>query len=109
MLIEGHSNELVLLVLGCAIFIGLYGYLHARRYWEGLPPMLDGFLSMLGFLMVIGAFLAGGRIGNLAGHPHAGRVLAVLIALITYRMLRTWLGREQERYRKLRVRKTEGD
>lgn len=104
-MIEGHSNALVLLLAGCAVAVGLYGYLHARRYWEGLPPYLDGFLSMMGFLMVIGAFVAGGRFGLTLGHPHAARVVAVAIALIAYRVLRTWLGREQERYRKLRTRK----
>jgi hypothetical protein len=62
-MIEGHSNALLFLLAGCAVAVGLYGYLHARRYWEGLSPSLDGFLSMVGFLMVIGAFVAGGRIG----------------------------------------------
>jgi hypothetical protein len=108
-MIEGHSTELVLLLLGSALVYGLFGYLHARRYWEGLPPVLDGFVSMAGYLAVMGAFVLGGRIGGQLQHPHAARVIAVLLALIAYRTIRTRLGREQDRYRKLHQRKEEGD
>lgn len=103
-----HSNELYLLLAGCAILVGLHGYWHARHYWEGLPPILDAFVSMIGFLGVIGAFVFAGRIGGEYGHPHAARVLAVAVSLIFYRAIRTWIGKEQVRYRKLRV-KTKDD
>ena len=103
-----HSNELYLLLAGCAILVGLHGYWHARHYWEGLPPILDAFVSMMGFLGVIGAFVFAGRIGGEYGHPHAARVLAVAVSLIFYRAIRTWIGKEQVRYRKLRV-KTKDD
>ncbi len=101
---EGHSNELVLLLAGCTILVGLYGYLHAKRFWEGLPPLLDGFVSAAGFLFFIGAFVFGGRFGGLYNHPHAGRVLAVAAAVIIYRALRTWIGKEQVKYRKVSVK-----
>ena len=103
-----HSNELYLLLAGCAILVGLHGYWHARHYWEGLPPILDAFVSMMGFLGIIGAFVFAGRIGGEYGHPHAARVLAVAVSLIFYRAIRTWIGKEQVRYRKLRV-KTKDD
>lgn len=103
-----HSNELYLLLAGCAILVGLHGYWHARHYWEGLPPILDAFVSMMGFLGVIGAFVFAGRVGGQYGHPHAARVLAVAVSLIFYRAIRTWIGKEQVRYRKLRV-KTKDD
>lgn len=103
-----HSNELYLLLAGCAILVGLHGYWHARHYWEGLPPILDAFVSMIGFLGVIGAFVFAGRVGGEYGHPHAARVLAVAVSLIFYRAIRTWIGKEQVRYRKLRV-KTKDD
>lgn len=103
-----HSNELYLLLAGCAILVGLHGYWHARHYWEGLPPILDAFVSMMGFLGVIGAFVFAGRVGGEYGHPHAARVLAVAVSLIFYRAIRTWIGKEQVRYRKLRV-KTKDD
>ena len=99
-----HSNELYLLLAGCAILVGLHGYWHARHYWEGLPPILDAFVSMMGFLGIIGAFVFAGRIGGEYGHPHAARVLAVAVSLIFYRAIRTWIGKEQVRYRKLRVK-----
>ena len=99
-----HGNELYLLLAGCAILVGLHGYWHARHYWEGLPPILDAFVSMIGFLGVIGAFVFAGRIGGEYGHPHAARVLAVAVSLIFYRAIRTWIGKEQVRYRKLRVK-----
>lgn len=103
-MIEGHSNELVLLVVGCALLVGLHGYWHARHYWEGLPPILDAFVSMIGFAAVIGAFFWGGRIGSEFNHPHAARVLAVAVVLIVFRAVRTWIGKEQVRYRKLNLR-----
>ena len=99
-----HSNELYLLLAGCAILVGLHGYWHARHYWEGLPPILDAFVSMMGFLGIIGAFVFAGRVGGEYGHPHAARVLAVAVSLIFYRAIRTWIGKEQVRYRKLRVK-----
>lgn len=101
---EGYSNELVLLLAGCTILVGLYGYLHAKRFWEGLPPLLDGFVSAAGFLLLIGAFVFGGRFGSLYNHPHAGRVLAVAASVIIYRALRTWIGKEQVKYRKVSVK-----
>jgi hypothetical protein len=108
-LLAGHGMELYLLLAGCTLAIGLYGYLHARKFWEGLPPLLDAFVSMAGFLAVIGAFVFGGRFGGLYNHPHAGRVLAVTVAIILYRTLRTWIGKEQVRYRKVVLREKPGE
>ena len=106
-MIAGHSNELVLLLAGCAMLVGLHGYWHARRYWEGLPPVLDAFVSMAGFVAIIGAFVWAGRVGASFGHPHAARVLAIAIMLIIFRAIRTWIGKEQVRYRSVHVKKTE--
>ena len=103
-LFAGHSPELYFLLVGCTLTIGVYGYLHARKFWEGLPPLLDAFVSMAGFVAVIGAFVFGGRFGGIYNHPHAGRVLAVTVAIILYRTLRTWIGKEQVRYRKVVLR-----
>lgn len=103
-MIAEHSNELVLLLVGCALLVGLHGYWHAKHYWEGLPPILDAFVSMTGFGAVIGAFVWAGRIGSEFGHPHAARVLALAITLIIFRAIRTWIGKEQVRYRKVSAR-----
>jgi hypothetical protein len=103
MVFEGHGMALYLLLGGCTVLVGLFGYLHARKFWEGLPPLLDGFVSAAGFLALIAAFVFGGRIGGAYGHPHAGRVLALAATIILYRTLRTWIGKEQVRYRKVRV------
>lgn len=102
-MVTGHSNELVLLLVGCGLLVGLHGYWHARHYWEGLPPILDAFVSMAGFGAVIGAFVAAGRVGGAYGHPHAARVLAVAVTLIVFRAVRTWIGKEQVRYRSAKV------
>jgi hypothetical protein len=99
-IVAGHSNELVLLLVGSALLVGLHGYWHAKHYWEGLPPILDAFVSMAGFGAVIAAFVWGGRIGSAFGHPHAARVLALAVVLIVYRAVRTWIGKEQVKYRK---------
>jgi hypothetical protein len=103
-MLAGHSNELVLLLAGSAVLVGVHGYWHAKHYWEGLPPILDAFVSMAGFGAVIGAFVGAGRIGGEYGHPHAARVLAVAITLIAFRAVRTWIGKEQVRYRKVSAR-----
>ncbi len=103
-MIAGHSNELVLLLGGCALLVGVHGYWHARHYWEGLPPLLDAFFSMAGFVAVIGAFVWAGRFGAACNHPHAARVLAVAITIIVLRAIRTWIGKEQVRYRKIVAR-----
>ncbi len=103
MMIEGHSNQLVVLLAGCTIIIGVFAYVHARRFWEGLPPVLDAFISMASFIVIIAAFFAGGRIGALWNHPHAGRVIALTFSVIAIRTIRTWLGNEQERHRKARA------
>jgi hypothetical protein len=105
-MLEGHSNELILLLAGCALLVGLHGYWHAKHYWEGLPPILDAFVSMAGYGAVIGAFVWAGRVGAEYEHPHAARVLAVAITLIIFRAIRTWIGKEQGRYRKVTVRST---
>jgi hypothetical protein len=107
-MLEGHSNELVLLLVGCALLVGVHGYWHARHYWEGLPPILDAFVSMAGFAAVIGAFVWAGRLGGQYGHPHAARVLGVAVTLILFRAVRTWIGKEQVKYRKVQVRETNG-
>ncbi len=99
-----HSNELVLLLAGSAVLVGLHGYFHARTYWEGLPPILDAFVSMAGYLAVIGAFVWAGRVGGEWGHPHAARVLAIAVTVIAYRAVRTWIGKEQIKYRAARKR-----
>ena len=106
-MITGHSDELVLLLAGCAVLVGVHGYWHARHYWEGLPPILDAFVSMAGFVAVMGAFVWAGRIGLTYGHPHAARVLAVAITLIIFRAIRTWIGKEQVRFRSVHRKKTE--
>ena len=103
-MLEGHSNELVLLLAGCALLVGVHGYWHAKHYWEGLPPILDAFVSMTGFCAVVGAFVWGGRFGFLFNHPHAARVLAVAVTLILFRAVRTWIGKEQVRYRNVPTR-----
>jgi hypothetical protein len=106
-MMEGHGLALYLLLAGCTILIGVFGFFHAKRFWEGLPPLLDGFVSAAGFLAIIGAFVFGGRFGGLYGHPHAGRVLALAAVVILYRTLRTWIGKEQVKYRKVRVKPPE--
>jgi hypothetical protein len=106
-MIAGHSNELALLLVGCGLLVGLHGYWHARHYWEGLPPILDAFVSMAGFGAVIGAFVWAGRVGGEYGHPHAARVLAVAVTLILLRAVRTWIGKEQVRYRKVRTKQSD--
>jgi hypothetical protein len=103
-MLAGHSNELIFLLAGSALLVGLHGYWHARHYWEGLPPILDAFVSMAGFGAVIGAFVWAGRVGGEYGHPHAARVLAVAVVLIVFRAVRTWIGKEQVRYRKVMAR-----
>lgn len=102
-MVIGHSNELVLLLVGCALLVGVHGYWHAKHYWEGLPPILDAFVSMAGFGALIGAFVWGGRIGTAFGHPHAVRVLALAMTVIIYRAVRTWIGKEQVKYRRART------
>lgn len=87
--------------------VGVYGYLHAKKYWEGLPPILDAFVSMVSFLGIIAAFFFAGRFGGEYGHPHAARVLAVTVVVILVRAIRTWIGKEQIRYRAARARKVE--
>ena len=106
-MISGHSDELVLLLAGCAVLVGVHGYWHARRYWEGLPPILDAFVSMAGYVAVVGAFVWAGRVGATYGHPHAARVIGVAIALIIFRAIRTWIGKEQVRYRSVHMKKPE--
>lgn len=104
-MVTGHSDELVLLLAGCAMLVGLHGYWHARRNWEGLPPILDAFVSMAGFVAIIGVFVWAGRVGGAYGHPHAARVLAIAITLIIFRAIRTWIGKEQVRYRSVHLKK----
>ena len=103
-MLMGQSNELVLLLAGSALLVGVHGYWDAKHYWEGLPPILDAFVSMVGFLAVAGAFVWAGRLGGEYGHPHAARVLALAITLIVFRAIRTWIGKEQVRYRNTRAR-----
>jgi hypothetical protein len=100
MSLAGHSDEFYVLMACCTLMVGYYGYLHARNYWEGLPPVWDAFISMAGFVAVLGAFSFGGRIGNLYGHPHAGRLLSVTVAIILYRSIRTWIGLKRARQRR---------
>ena len=64
---------------------------------------------MAGFLAVVGAFVWAGRFGGEYGHPHAARVLAVAITLIVFRAVRTWIGKEQVRYRKVTARESTDD
>ena len=106
-MIAGHSNGLVMLLAGSAVLVGIHGYWHAKHYWEGLPPILDAFVSMAGFVAVIGGFVWAGRLGLEYGHPHAARVLAVAAALIIFRAIRTWIGKEQVRYRKAAILRPE--
>jgi hypothetical protein len=55
---------------------------------------------MAGFLAILAAFAFGGRIGNLYGHPHAGRLLSVTVVVIMYRSIRTWIGLRRGRIRR---------
>jgi hypothetical protein len=102
-----YSPALFALFGVCTLAIGVYGYLHARRYWEGLPPVLDAFVSMVSFVAIVAAFVLGERLGVDYGHPHAARLLAVTVVLILSRAIRTWIGKEQIRYRAARARKPE--
>jgi hypothetical protein len=102
-----YSPALFALFGSCTLTIGVYGYLHARRYWEGLPPILDAFVSMGSFVVIIAAFIMGERFGAEYNHPHAARLLAVTSVLILSRAIRTWIGKEQIRYRAARSRKSE--
>ena len=106
-MIAGHSNGLVMLLAGSTVLVGIHGYWHAKHYWEGLPPILDAFVPMAGFVAVIGAFVWAGRLGLEYGHSHAARVLAVAAALIIFRAIRTWIGKEQVRYRKAGILRPE--
>lgn len=102
-MLSGHSNELILLFAGSALLVGLHGYWHARQYWEGLPPILDAFVSMAGYAVIVGVFVWAGRVGGEYGHPHAARVLAVAVTFVMFRAVRTWIGKEQVRYRQVRA------
>lgn len=102
-MLSGHSNELILLFAGSALLVGLHGYWHARHYWEGLPPILDAFVSMAGYAVIVGVFVWAGRVGGEYGHPHAARVLAVAVTFVMFRAVRTWIGKEQVRYRQVRA------
>jgi len=62
---------------------------------------------MAGFVAVIGAFVWAGRFGAAYNHPHAARVLAVAITIIVLRAIRTWIGKEQVRYRSVHMKKSE--
>ena len=106
-ILPSHSPALFALLGACTLVIGVYGYLHARRYWEGLPPILDAFVSMASFVAIVAAFVLGERFGADYGHPHAARLLAVTAVLVLSRAVRTWIGKEQIRYRATRVRKPE--
>ena len=59
---------------------------------------------MAGYAAVVGAFVWAGRVGGEYGHPHAARVLAVAVTLIIFRAVRTWIGKEQVRYRSVKAR-----
>ena len=104
-----HSYDLYALLALCTALVGVYAYWHARRYWEGLPPLLDAFVSMAGFVALIGAFVVAGRVGGAYEHPHAARVIAVTFTVIAVRSIRTWIGKEQARYRAARARKPTGE
>ena len=84
-MIAGHSNRLFLLLAGCVLFFGIHGYWHAHHYREGLPPFVDAFVLVISFGMVIGAFVAAGRLGGEYGHPHAARASAIAAVLVGYR------------------------
>ena len=96
--LPSHSLELYLLMVGATMVAGLHGYLQAKMYREGLPPVLDALLSMVSFAVLLGAFSLGGWAGGMFGHPYAGRVVAVLIAFIAIRLLRALLGIEQAKH-----------
>jgi uncharacterized membrane protein len=62
---------------------------------------------MAGFMAVIGAFVWAGRVGAAYNHSHAARVLAIAITIIVLRAIRTWIGKEQVRYRAVHMKKSE--
>jgi uncharacterized membrane protein len=99
-----HSPELFALLAVCALAVGVHGYLHSRQFWEGLPPILDAFVSMASFAALIAAFVFAGRLGHLFGHPHAARLLGVTVVIVLARAIRTWIGLEQIRYRAARAK-----
>ncbi len=91
-----HSLELYGLIVALVLLTGAYSWWHARRNWEGLPPLLDALFSMAGLVLVFLAFAFGTDIGEMrGGHPHAGRVTAVALTLLGLRWRRTRLGKEQ--------------
>jgi hypothetical protein len=99
-----HGPEIFALLAVCVAAVGVHGYFHSRQFWEGLPPVLDAFVSMASFAAVIAAFVFAGQIGGKLGHPHAARLLAVTVVIVTARSIRTWIGLEQIRYRAARAK-----
>lgn len=89
----------LLVLAGCALIAGIYGFLHARRYREGLPPLLDAFVSMSSFIVLAAGFILGGRIGDGYALVTEGRIAGLLIAMLLVRWFRARLGMEQARAR----------
>ena len=58
---------------------------------------------MAGYAVIVGVFVWAGRVGGEYGHPHAARVLAVAVTFVMFRAVRTWIGKEQVRYRQVRA------
>ncbi len=87
----------LLVLAACSLLIGIYAFVHARYYREGLPPLLDASVSMAGFVLVVAAYIYGGRIGDSYGYLTEGRIIGLSLAVIGLRWFRARLGVEQAR------------
>jgi hypothetical protein len=91
-----ETTKLIVL-LGCALAVGLYAFIHARLWREGLPPLLDASVSGAGFVILVVSFIGGGRVGDSYGFVTEGRIIGLMLAAIGLRWFRARLGVEQAR------------
>jgi peptidoglycan/LPS O-acetylase OafA/YrhL len=87
----------LLVLAACTLLVGIYAFIHARFYREGLPPLLDASVSMGCFVILVAAYIFGGRIGEGYGYLTEGRILGLFLATIGLRWFRARLGVEQAR------------
>lgn len=81
------------------LIVASYAYFHARAYNEGLPPIFDAFFSGVGFAVLCGAYIFGGRLGIPYEMATEGRVAGLGMAIILLRWLRARLGVELARWK----------